>query len=125
MIWLLEIVGVWVLLMLAFSIVTWRLRWAVLVHPDLLPPVLLTRHIDWPLPFRWVQRRWLAWLGGLPKKMWGNADGHLDITAPGTWAFCWPAFVTLRTRGGWHARAGLRYDYNDAYYQLSATAKKP
>lgn len=125
MLTLLLILAFWLVALFVGSILSWRLRWAVFVQDSGLPPVLLRAHADWPWGFRWVPRRWFAWLGAPPKKLIGNAEGHLDITAPGTWALCWPAFFTARTPGGWHARAGLRFDYNDLYYQLSATVKKP
>lgn len=125
MIVLFEILAFWLVGLFVASILTYRLKWAALCRKNQLPDILLKPHADWPRGFRRVPRTWFAWLGEPPKMIVGTAEGHLDITAPGTWALCWPLFVTLRTSGGWHARAGFRYDYNDHYYQLSATVKKP
>ena len=106
------------------SIVVWKLRWAVFLPDNRLPPILMRSHADWPVGLKWIPRRWFAWLGEGPTKIAGSATGNYDITAPGTWAVCFPLFLSFRFRNGWHGRIGFRWDYVDLYYQISAAFKR-
>lgn len=101
------------------------MKWAVLVPADKLPPILRMNHWDWPWPFQWVPRRWFAFVGGFPRKLFGNAPEPLKpIPNSGEWYFAWPPYFTFKTKSGWHFRIGFRPDDIDRYYQLSITLKR-
>ena len=87
------------------------------------------RHEDWVWPLKYIPRSWTSWSSiNPPRQLLGSSSlfgKHLDITEPGTWAVCWPLYVTFRTKSGWHFRSGLRYDYEDQYYTfVPITIKK-
>lgn len=76
------------------------------------------KHDDWVWPLSYIPRHWTAFEGKPPRQLAGSADpnGHLDITARGTWSLAWPFHFTFYTHGGWMFAIGIRYDYNDLYY---------
>lgn len=72
-----------------------------------------------------IPRRWTAFESDIPPlRIWGNAEGHLDIPVEnGTWAVAgvgnWklPVHFAVRFQGGAVFAIGLqRYDYEDHYY---------
>lgn len=79
-----------------------------------------TRHDDWPWPFKYIPRSITTFSGKPPRLIAGTADpnGHLDITAPGTWALCWPPYFTARSQSGWYVGVGDRWDYNTNDYHF-------
>lgn len=93
-------------------------------------------HTDWPWPFKWVPRAWTSFNTGIfgkpPKKLLGNGwMGELDgvafpkpVPKPGQWLIAWPPYVAFTTKGGWHVRAGCRYDDLDLYYTVPTFANK-
>ena len=107
---------------------------------------LLKNHEDWIWPFKYIPRRWNAYLGGSrpwPKRLLGNntrtatQDGVVinleDVPAPGTWTFCFPWYFAIQSQGGWFFRIGFRKDYwgdnnnlfdHDDYWVLGLTIKK-
>lgn len=100
------------------------MKWAALVAKDARPAILNEKHTDWPFFLRWVPRSWTAWLGGPPRKLWGNAASTKPIPAASEWWIGLPLYVAITTKGKWHARAGFRFDDVDRYYALSFTIKK-
>ena len=83
-------------------------------------------HNDWPWPFRYIPRKWTAIASSHPpKKLFGPASGNIDIPQPGSWVLAFPPYFAVTTKNHWHTRLGIRYDYNDQYYELiSFTVKR-
>lgn len=80
-------------------------------------------HTDWPWPFSRIPRRWTAIESAHPPiKLLGTApaNANLDIPPLGRWVITWPPYIAVLTLSHWHARLGIRYDYNGKYYQLIA-----
>lgn len=101
------------------------MRWAMCVPKSELPPILLTKHTDWPKLFQWVPRRWNAFIGPPPMKIWGNAKSTKPIPDAGEWWIGWPLYFGIKTKRGWYIRFGFRYDDIDRYFTIpSFTIKK-
>lgn len=112
-------------LLLAASIGSWRMQWAMFIPKTHLPLILLLKHTDYPKGFQWIPRRWTAFLTdkGEPIKLLGNnpKGHHLDVPAAGTWVIAWPfCFAYTTHKGGKLRLPGIRYDYIDNYYDLTA-----
>lgn len=103
----------------------------------LLPAALLGKHNDFPKGFRWIPRRWNAFISIMPPvKLLGTCpkDHQYDIPAPKTWILTWPLHFAWRGRlkldgtpvpPSFCIRLSLfRYDYNDKYYTFPAGAVK-
>lgn len=81
-------------------------------------------HTDWLWPFSRIPRGWNSWDSDVPPvRVAGNATGHLDVVAPGTWALVGykhhriPVCFVIQTKGRIYFRLGLiRYDYEAHYY---------
>lgn len=113
------------------------MKWAAHVPDDQLPKILLEAHKDWAIKWlRWVPRKWTAWVGSFPVKIFGNAKEVLftgpnysifapkPIPDPGEWWFGSPVYFAWHMKNGWYIRAGFRWDNNDNYFTLSFTVKR-
>lgn len=115
------------------SILTWKLKWAVLVkEKDLPAEVLKGKHNDWWF-LKWIPRRWNALIGGrrkYPIQLFGSnkrilKDGitgepvlyngrkviQQDVPEKGTWCLSWPFHFAALTKGGMLYGFGVRKDY--------------
>ena len=123
------------LLLVAASIISYDLTWAMLYPKELMPNETLKRnHDDWPWGFRWVPRRLTAFLNGpsprrkYPKQLFGtnkriftgDPSGKIieqDVPDPGTWCVSWPPAFSLLTKKGTLFRLAIfRKDYWDGIY---------
>ena len=123
-IWYAAVTGM--LLVLA-SILSWRLKWTLLVSKETLPPVLSRNHMDWWPWLRWIPRNLSAFVGGAdPVQLLGtNSEGHhQDVPAPGTWCLSWPIHFAVLTKNGFIFGAGIRRDYVDGYWTLRIVCRK-
>ena len=107
-----------------------KLKWAVLVPYSDLIPVLRRKHNDYIPGFRWVPRRWTAFLptpwDAMPRQIAGsNPDSHhMDIPLEGTWVLARPWFFAWFSRRRYLVRLGMRYDYVDIYYNFDISFKR-
>ena len=119
--------GLVVVLILA-SIISWDLRWAMLMRKEQMPTETLKKnHDDWWKIFSWIPRRFTAFLNGsnpkhyYPKQLFGTnrrefRKGILEQDVPevGTWCVSWPPHFSTLTYNGTLIRFGLfRKDYWD------------
>jgi hypothetical protein len=120
------IIGFLVLLF-ALSLITWGLKWAVLVPKSNLPLILRQTHADWWPFLRWISRRLTAFFGGRePAQLMGSnpKDHHQDVPVPGTWCLSWPIHFALLTKGKKLFALGVRRDYVDSYWTIRFVWRK-
>lgn len=119
-------------LLLAAGILTWRLKWAVLVkEADLPAEALKGRHNDWWWIISWVPRRWTAFVNGpnpkkkYPKMLFGNTREMLvvmvngveerivrqDVPELGKYCVSWPPHIAWRTKTNKLRACGIRKTY--------------
>lgn len=150
-------IAVYVLLALILAgLLTHRLIPAIFISSKSMPTETLKgRHNDWPWPLRWIPRRWSAFISKkypiliigksrkpvldiievdgvekiVPRR---DANGAVimqyDIPRPGNWNFCWPLYISITFKNGFHIRIGIRKDYHDpmdgGYWTLSIGGHK-
>ena len=116
---ILSILLLLIVILFALSIITCRLKWALLVSKSKLPAILLRPHNDWWPIFKWIPRRISALVGGKPpKQLFGSnpKNHHQDVPAAGTWCFSWPFHIASLTVKGKLFGFGIRYNYGDGNY---------
>jgi hypothetical protein len=50
-------------------------------------------------------------------------DHHIDIPMEGSWVSAWPWFFAWFSKNRFLIRLGMRYDYNDHYYNFDISFK--
>lgn len=97
------------------------MKWAVLVNPADRPYPLNLRHNDYLWPMSYIPRSWTAWISNKPpRQLLGSnpPDHHTDIPLDGTWSLAWPLHFAITLKSGLFFHMGLRFDYNDSYYNI-------
>ena len=124
-----------IIILLSFSIITWRLKWAVFVKDKDLPAEAIKgKHDDWWFFIKWIPRGLNAFINKkddykhrLPKILFGNneriiklwsEDGvylyyiiNTRVPDPGTYNICWPFSIAWTTKKFKYRRFGITLDY--------------
>ena len=120
--------GVHLILTIA-SIISWRLRWAMLYPIEDMPcETLKKNHDDWWWFMAWIPRRFTAFLGGRgdPVQLIGtNPPGHAqDVPQLGKWCLSWPWHFAYLSNNWFLFAFGVRRDYWEDYWTLRLVCRR-